>query len=106
MAASGRREAGRFRQWHGVPVLLVLRAPEKGRMIPVVDGRDRSLGIIRRNDLVQNLFDQKACEVSRAENQDNANGEGCPLLPEILSPLSRDLDTGEIYQDPVAVGCA
>jgi len=29
------------------------------RMIPVVDGRDRLLGIIRYNDLVQNLFDQK-----------------------------------------------
>ncbi len=30
------------------------------RMIPIVDGRDRLLGIIRHNDLVQNLFDQKA----------------------------------------------
>jgi hypothetical protein len=30
------------------------------RMIPIVDVRDRLPGIIRYNDLVQNLFDQKA----------------------------------------------
>ncbi len=30
------------------------------RMIPVVDGQDHLLGIIRRNDLVQSLSDQKA----------------------------------------------
>jgi len=68
-----------------------------------MDGQDRSPGIIRCNDLVQ-VFLIKKREVSRAENQDNANGEGCSLLPEILSPLSRDLDTGEIRQDPMAVG--
>ena len=30
------------------------------RMIPIVDGQDRLLGIIRYNDLVQSLSEQKA----------------------------------------------